>query len=138
MADEMDNLIFEVVAHVTRPLLKLDTEPRYLRFDSVFYAAEENKKARQAAEGTAIMAAPTLADVYDVQRKIDAQVIVNEVLKTEMEKKYPDGAYKGRIFRIVKKKVEGRRYFNFEIQEVRLKVEEPAKPAPAAHVPAKK
>src|ERR1700677_500397 len=103
---------FKVIKHVTLPLLKLGTEPSFVRFDAPMYLSEKATPTRPRAEGAEPKAdkkaPPVLAEVTDMVRNIKCQIICNTVLETELKKKYPSDAYVGKTFRLVKTQIQGR------------------------------
>lgn len=150
---------WEVVAYVTRQHLKMEVDKPYiLKFEGAFYEAEDSKpvrtprKSKHNADGqeatppasTRNMAPPLLADATNVgvTPNFPCTIIVNAVLEAELLKKYPDNGYVSKVFRIVRKQLQGRRYATFEVQEMKKKVAAPAQetqiaasaapPAPAA------
>lgn len=131
---------FEVVKHVTLPLIKFGADPLFLRFDGKIHKAKETGKGRSAKneDGTTkVMEPPMLAEVTDMVTKRKGQIIVNEVLKSELNDGYPNESYVGRIFRVAKLPIQGgKRYATFELTEVKAKGSAtPAAPAaPAAPV----
>src|SRR5205814_1164771 len=83
-------LQFEIVKHVTLPLMKLSVEPSFVRFDGPIYMAEQTAPTRTRGkaddkpveENTSSrkMAAPELAEVFDLVHQRPAQIIINTVL----------------------------------------------------------
>jgi hypothetical protein len=127
---DQDTLQFEVVKHVTLPLIKLGIEPSFIRFDGPMYQSEKATPTRARSDGEEPKgdrkAPPILAEVTDMVHDIKGQMICNTVLETELKKKYKDDSYVGHIFRLVKTKLQGRDYATFEITEVKLKTAAPA------------
>ncbi len=126
MADEKQGttavtLQYEVVKHVTLPLMKLGAEPTFVKFIGKIFQAENTGKERASTDGKTPMPPPELAHVFDHARKIPAQIIINAVLGSELKKSYPDDGYVGKSFRIAKTQVQGKRYATFEILEVAIK-----------------
>jgi hypothetical protein len=121
--------IFEVVSHVTRPVIQLGPEPSFVRIDGTIYEAEKQSvsRKRKNADGSPATIAqkfqtpPELMDVFDLVRNRPGQIVVNEVLGSELRRKYPEDGYVGKSFRLIKTKLPGRDYATFEIAEVRLK-----------------
>ena len=135
MADETNitsvELQFEVVSYITRPQIKLDSEPRFLKSQGAIYLAEPHTGDDQDKQP------PYLMDVLDVARKIEGQIIVNAIIHKRLDEKYPDNTYVGKTFRIAKTGVKdgkgGRKVGLFDIQEVRVKGD--PSPVVAAPVP---
>jgi hypothetical protein len=137
-----ETMQFEIVKHVTLPLIKIleDGTPMYLRFESEIRVADQlvATRARQTKDPTtgkveekgAPMPPPDIADVTDMQTGQLGQIIVNAVLKSNLEKVYPKNEYVSKCFQLKKIKTS-KRYFTFEILEIRLKGQ-------AASTPAKK
>ena len=134
---QASELGFEIISHVTRPLLKLELgKAVFVRFDSAIYEADPIVKTRRkrgsngeasttenVPAGGKFDAPPMLADVYDLVNKRESQMIVNAVLQSELDKKYKDAGYKGLSFRIIKNQLAGKSYATFEIAEVKLRGE---------------
>lgn len=128
-------LEFEIVKHVTLPLLKIseDGTPVHVRFEGVIFKAEKiegSRAAKTAEDGSKIeKAPPELAHVTNLQNGEPAQIICNAVLAAELRKTYKDDAYVGKMFQIRRLKMAtGKNYATFEILEIRLK----EKPQPVA------
>jgi hypothetical protein len=123
MADEQQQVTmqFEIVKHVTLPLMKLGAEPTFVKFIGAIFQADNAGKERKAEEGKTPMPPPELAHVFDLARKIPAQIIINAVLGSELRKAYPNDSYIDKSFRIAKTQVQGKRYATFEILEIKLK-----------------
>jgi hypothetical protein len=119
MADEVQ-LAFEIVKHVTLPLLKFEADPVFVQFLEPIIQAEATGKGRAGADGTE-MKPPEIAKVQDLVRKIPCQIIVNAVLGAELRKAYPGDTYVGKSFRLAKNNISGKRYKTFEILEVKMK-----------------
>lgn len=136
-----DAPMFEIVKHVTLPLLKFGNDPIFVRFDDAIFKAEEMTAGRETKneDGTTKvrMAPPELANVTDLVRNIPCQIIVNTVLGSELRKKYPSESYVGKSFRLSKAQLQGKRYATFEIAEVRVKSDAPTVDA-VAHAQAKR
>ena len=134
---------FEVVKSVTRPVLKIEGQPVFFTVQDIIKEGKalEGTRARANADGN-VMAPPQLMDVLDLATNQDSVVVVNTVLKSELEEKYPRLAddtpgYLGKSFRVIKHAPAGggKRYATFEITEIRPKAKaaEPApEPTPAA------
>lgn len=118
-------LQYEVVKHVTLPLLKFESDPVFVTFLAAIVTAEATGKGRAGADGTE-MKAPEIAQVQDLIRKIPCQIIVNTVLGLELRKAYPNDSYVGKSFRLAKNNISGKRYKTFEILEVKMKDATPA------------
>jgi len=119
---------FKVKSHVTVPLLKVPDNgtPIYVTFDSKIEKAKENesvrtRKANLAAAGEQVQEAPHVARVINLETGEHQQIIVNSVLKTEIEDKYPDNGYIGVSFEIKKFKMQGgKKYATFQIAEIEI------------------
>jgi hypothetical protein len=116
-------LQYEIVKHVTLPLLKFEADPVYVQFLSPITQAEATGKGRAGQDGTE-MKPPEIAQVQDLVRKIPCQIIVNAVLGAELRKAYPGDSYVNKCFRLAKNNISGKRYKTFEILEVKMKTVE--------------
>lgn len=128
----LDMSKFRVVKHVTRPLIKLKEDTIYvLRFDAPMFQAEQTKNPKKDANGNPVPP-PTVAHVTDAENGVASQIVCNEVLKSELEKTYPDKSYVGKWFELLKnKKSEGKTYNTFGITELELAEETPSETAQA-------
>lgn len=126
---EQSNLKFRVVKHVTRPLLKMeDGQDYYIKFEAKMFQAEALKNAPASDK----KAPPYIAHVVDLETGHASQIICNEVLRTEIDKSFPNDTYVGKAFHIIRNKIaENKKYATFNITEIAL-VEEPTTQAPAA------
>jgi hypothetical protein len=60
-----------------------------------------------------------IAQVVNVETGELGQIVVGSVLKSNLEKAYPNGAYVGKAFEIVKQKgKEGKRYRTYTVYEI--------------------
>ena len=122
-------LAFEIVQHVTRPVMQLSADPSFIRVDGPIYEADKQTVSRRkknpdgtpAAVNSKFAGPPELLPVTDLIRNRPAVVVVNEVLGSELRRTYPDDTYVGKSFRIIKNMLQGKGYATFEIAEVRLK-----------------
>lgn len=138
----MEGLNFEIVGHVTRPHLKLETGKEYfVKFESAMREAEEStptrSRSKRSADGAPVaartMAPPVLADVIDLTSNRPVTIIINAVMESELDKKYPEDKYVGKSFRIVANQLQGKKYKTFDLAEIRLKSDTAQAPAPAAN-----
>lgn len=131
MADTVETLQFEVVRHVTLPLFKLEDEnfKYYFRFETAIERGKElaaTRKPRSNSDGTPKeqMPPPDLAVVTNLRTGELGQIIVNAVLKSNLEDTYPDAGYVGKCFQITRLKsvVRGSSTIKmFEILEIKMK-----------------
>lgn len=106
----------EVVNLVTIPLLKKqDDKPIYVIFEGPIYKGKE----MQAAEGKKQMEPAHLARIINMETGEQMEIICNEVMKGSLNDTYPDNGYVGKAFMITQMKVEGKRYKNYSIKEIK-------------------
>lgn len=125
---EKKPLKFKVKSHVTVPLLKVPDNgtPVYVTFDGAIEKAKDNDSMRQrkqkmAEAGQPVNEPPHIARVINLETGEHMQIIVNSVLKTEIEDKYPENGYIGVSFEIKKYKMTGgKRYATFQIAEIEV------------------
>jgi hypothetical protein len=138
---------FEIAKHVTLPQLKLNEagEPNFIKFESTIAVAKDlqsdkggrapKPKAGETKEDAEkrMMAPPDVAEVVNLATGELGMLIVNAVLKSNLTEKYPNDAYVGKMFQIRKFKPEAKkRYFTFEILEIRPKGGASSAPATGA------
>jgi hypothetical protein len=113
---------YEIAKQVTRQVLRQeDGKPFYVEFESAVYKGEELVPSRG---GAAKMAAADLANVIDLLTGELCVLIVNAVLKSELERHYPGEGYIGRKFAIRRANPGGdtdKRYKVYQIIELREK-----------------
>lgn len=111
---------FKVTKHVTVPLLKVpdNGEPVYVKITGTIHKAAAIEGGRKDSEGK-VQEPPELAQVINLETGEVMQIIFNAVLKKEIEREYPDGAYVNKSFQIRKFKMQtGKRYATFQITEI--------------------
>jgi hypothetical protein len=129
--------MFSTVKRVTETLFKMELDVRYyLRIDERVFLAKANVK--RASEGAPVKQPPVLARVTVISEaggKLYGnryQIIVPTVMLKELEDSYADHAYVGKVFCVIRHRLEGRTYNTFEITEVAVNVpiieEEGARP----------
>lgn len=145
---------FKIKSHVTVPLLKTEDGKQYfVKITKAIHRAitneSENKKYENAmARFNALTEEeqksvdrpqapnpPELCQVVNLMTGEINQMIVGAVLKSELEREYPNASYVGKAFQIQKAKVQGKRYSAYQIAELELE-EEQAEEKPA-EAPAK-
>ncbi len=120
---------YEVSRQVVIPslILKVD-EPRFLKIVGKCEVSDIKPKA--GFEAATVM---RVQDLEDSSGTIFS-TIVNSVLKSELEKNYPNDSYVGHMFRVVKLGTGGKKYHTFGLDEIKPKGAPavPAAPAKAA------
>jgi hypothetical protein len=112
-------LKFTVKARVTEQLIKLELDTEYfVRFDSAFYKAKKNGVSRTPVAGAAEKEPPYLAKITLLDDNSQGVMIIPQVLRTEIGDYYPEEAYVGLMFRIIRHKLEGKSYNTFDIAEI--------------------
>jgi hypothetical protein len=107
---------FKVTRNVTLAVLSCKIEePVYVKITTEMRIGREMK----AGVGEAKKAPATLCTVVDLESGEVRELIVAAVVKSVFEENYPDGAYVGKSFCLVKHaKKEGKNYFNFSVDEI--------------------
>lgn len=112
---------YTVKARVTEQLVKLELDTEYfVRFDFEIYKAKENAARRKAPDDKPAQEPPHLCKITLLDDMSQGVMIIPTVLKTELEDAYPAADYVGRCFRLVRHRLEGRRYNTFEISEIEV------------------
>lgn len=123
-------LKFKVIAHVTRELVKLvDDQPLFVKFDGPMKQSDPITKK----DGTVVasdMAPPVIAPVTELENGIVGEIICPTVLEEELNKQYPDQKYVGKCFRLIKHRLQGKKYSTFEILEIEIEADEEQKAEP--------
>jgi hypothetical protein len=112
-------LKFTVKSRITEQLIKLELDTEYfVRFDSEFFKAKKNGASRNPTAGAVQKEPPYLAKITMLDDGSQGVMIVPQVLRTEIEDYFPEQAYKGLMFRIVRHKLEGKDFNTFDIAEI--------------------
>jgi hypothetical protein len=120
---------FETVKHVTLPLLqKKDGDPLYIKCTGKIFKADPLKPGRAGSEASAKKEPPYLMEIINLADKRPYQIIVNEVLRESLNKAYPNDSYVDRLFSMVQKQIEGKKYKTYEITEIKLKTQPASAP----------
>lgn len=135
---------FSIVKLVNLPILKkIDEVPLFARFEAPMYTGKTLKAAAgetaEAGKKRQARSPATLAEITDMETGENALIIVNQVLRENLNDTYPADGYVGKTFRIVQHSREGKNYKTYSIAEVALTLDadkandpEPAPAKPAA------
>ena len=123
---ENNMMQFEIVRNVTLPFLMIagDGTPSYVKFNTAIEPdtstfSERVRKSKN--DGEQRQEPMHIAEVTNLQTGEVARLVAHSVLESQLNEAYPDNSYVGRNFKIEKTKAAGKRYFNFNIVEIRLK-----------------
>jgi hypothetical protein len=144
-------IAFEVVSHVTLPLLKIEDDKTYaVTIETVFKKGEASpaRKVKQTNPETGeieeVMTKPqeppVLCQVTNLFTGERAQMIAGAVFHSEITKQYADESYVGKSFQFKVQKAAGKKYKVPMISEVKLtkKADTAEGSAEAAPAPTKK
>lgn len=107
---------YEVVSDVTLPVLKQeDNVPMFIKLDSPVYKGE----AMNDKDGKALEPAD-LSKATNLETGEIGVVVMNTVLKSAIEKAYPDNTFVGKCFRLERAPVPNKRYKAYKIQEIKV------------------
>lgn len=119
-ADSGARPMFKVKRQVTAALLKIENDKTvYVRFECEPYKAKPAATSRAPREGEAVQEPPIIARVTNLETGELCEIILGQVLVTELADAYPEGVT-GRGFQITKHKLESKRYNTYEIAELEL------------------
>lgn len=137
-AMQVGQLAFVKVRSVTRPVITIDgSKPVYFRVDGEIHEAPltEGQKRKKAPDGTE-MKQPDIMFATNLETGEESTVVCKSVLKSELEKTYPNVGYVGKSFAVEmtgkKRSGTGMEYNTYQISEIELQQTE------APKVPAKK
>lgn len=127
MSTQANVLQFEVVKRLTVPFLIIpnDGSPSYLKFDTAIEAdkttfSERVRRTRKDGEQASVEPM-RIATVTNLQTGEVNRLVAHSVLESTLNDAYPNGAYVDKMFEIKKTKATGKRYFNFDVTEIKLK-----------------
>lgn len=99
-------LAFDVVEDLILPYFKLtDGKPLFVKIESECFTSDDTEKYK----------------VINLETGETGEIYATAIMKTAFEEKYPDNGYIGKTFQIIRTKVEGSRFKNFKIQEIKIK-----------------
>lgn len=106
---------FDKVKSVTRMILKPEpNKPFYVEFQGAVTVGEKIKDDGKEP--------PHLANVLNLETGEESVIILGAVFLSELTKAYPDDAYVGKQFMVVKQAPEGvRKYSLWQITEIKVK-----------------
>jgi hypothetical protein len=129
---------FEVVRNVTIPFIIVpgDGTAFYLKFNTAIEAdkttfSERVRRSKNDGDKTQSSEPMHIAEVTNLQTGEVGRLVLHAVLESNLKEAYKDDSYVGRYFKINKEKAKGKRYFSFNIVEIKLKEQE-TKPATSA------
>lgn len=130
MANEM--MQFEIVKNVTVPffIIPQDGAPAFIRFNSAIEPDQSTfsdrvRKSRKDGDANAVQQPPmNIAKITNLQTGEEMRLVAHSVLQSNLEEAYADKTYVGKCFKVEKTKAQGKRYFNFNIVEIKLKSQE--------------
>lgn len=108
---------FKIKGHVVLPLLKwTDNVSKYLKITGPIHVGKEiqEKGATKKKEPAHLM------EVIDLETGEAGEVIVATVLRGILTENFPDETYIGRGFRIMQRKIPGKDYNGFDVDELDL------------------
>jgi len=128
MTAENEMLQFEIIRNVTLPFIIVpgDGTPFYLKFNTAIAAdtttfSERVRKSKLDGDKSATQEPMHIAEVTNLQTGEVGRLVMHSVLESNLNEAYPGNTYVGRYFKINKEKAKGKRYFNFNIVEIKLK-----------------
>jgi hypothetical protein len=124
----------EVVRNVTLPfiIIPADGVPFYMKFNTAIEPdkttfSERVRKGKVNADGTQQSAEPMhIAEVTNLQSGEVGRLVAHQVLESNLDEAYPNAGYVGKYFKISKQK-SAKRYFTFNIVEIKLKAQDGGK-----------
>lgn len=124
---------FKRTRAITLPTFKFEQDKAlYVKFLAAMHIGRV-RLTRGQTEPDPDKKPPTLAHVVNIETGEEGQIILAEVLKTELGEAYPNEGYVGRGFEIVKqKRKEGKKYDPYTIAEIELPPEYQSPATPAA------
>jgi len=117
----MSTLKFKKVATVAANRFEIPEEKEFfIKFDSAITVID--RPAVMNKDGSEKEPASTMpaAFVTNLLTGEVGQLVLSQVLNDTLTKEYPDAGYVNRFFRVVKHKVNGKRYFSYEVDEVEV------------------
>ena len=110
------SLKFKVKKQITRtPLQLLPEFPVYVKIESGYYDLPPEVTIKQAKG----QARPIIVDVTDLETGVGHSMMMYTVLKSELDKAYPDQTFVGKSLMIVRRDVRGQKgYCTFDIAEL--------------------
>lgn len=109
-------MAFKRVKNLTLDILKfIENEPRAVKITGAIHLG----KPQKAEEGKAAKDPAHLAPCINLEDGSECQIIVAAVVLSVLNDEYPNQAYVGKCFEIVKKaKQPGKQYFPYGVEEI--------------------
>lgn len=119
-----------VKTKLTKAVIKFEKDvPVYVKIVGAMHAGKQIKGTGDKQS----MEPATLCDVVNLESGEEMQLIVSTLVKSILDDNYPGDTYVGKGFQITKhNKREGKRYFDYSVDEVSLP-EDKATPPAATH-----
>lgn len=131
-AMQVGQLAFVKVRSVSRSVLAIDgSKPVYFKVQGAIHEAPlaEGQKRKTSADGQE-MKSPDIMHVVNLETGEDSTIVANSVLKSELQRTYPNDAYVDKCFAVektgTKRSANGTNYSTFQISEIEVKQAEPA------------
>jgi hypothetical protein len=114
---KFDPANIKVVKNVTLPILKQeDGKTYYIKITGPIFTGKEIKgEGKEAKEKPA-----DLANIINLETGEEMQIIMNTVLKSNLEEMYPENGYVDKMFATTRSAIDGKRYKNYSIQEIEI------------------
>lgn len=109
---------FKKVKTLTLPLVKFSNTPTFVEITSPIYTSEKIKGGTATQQA---MEPPKMAQCVNLETGEESVMMFGSVLLGEIEKHYPDNAYVGKSFSIIKRNVpEGKQYYLWQVEEIEV------------------
>src|SRR5216684_5393072 len=107
---------FKRVKNLTLDLLKfVENQPRHVKITGAIHLGKDQKTDKEGKKREPAHLAPCI----NLDDGAECQIIVAAVVLSVLNDEYPNEAYIGRCFEIVKKnRVEGKQYFPYGVEEI--------------------
>ena len=115
-------LKFDVKRRIVVPTMKVELNKTiYIRCEQQIEARKKMEDEKQA-DGSMKPVEKTIeiARVTNLETGEVVEFVAGTVLMSELSQAYPDGSYVSKSFRILKKDVPGKRYKDYELDEIEV------------------
>ena len=118
---------YDVIKQVNLPVLKKEDEvPLFIRFEEAMYIGKTIKSRGEVKgeKAKGIRSAATLAQVTNMETGEICLIVINQLLKENLNDTYPGNGYVHKVFRVVQHSKEGKNYKTYSIAEIVVRAEQ--------------
>jgi len=123
----MSNIKYNVVKVVSAPKFELPIDKEmFIKFLGNLHIVQKPEVVDKNGKVTEPASEYPAALVIDLENGVTGELGLTHVLNGVITENYPNNSFVGKTFRVLKSKVEGKRYFSYAFDEIEIEESEPA------------